>query len=200
MTLYDPVNIKDNNFKKLIILGNFKSLNNPILLDMGITKIEDEITSIYNKDGSPLIRILCPQIKDEERKSIARDNKSNWTYQLMEQMGQTEHQFFNENLYDELNNVDDTLKNAPYSTRYTIWNGSRYFYLKLLRGKNIWFVDYSNTLNNDDVVLIMNSRATKENVRYNPELKKQLKLQLASNRLWFSDIYARDSIIQEIIK
>lgn len=92
---------------KLLIFGNNKSLNHILLINLGITHIEEEITEIYDDLGNPLLLIVAPKWSDEDKEKFIEDNKNNWRFQLSNKLGTTNHSYFNESLFDEINFIHE---------------------------------------------------------------------------------------------
>lgn len=90
---------------RLLIFGNNKTLNHPLLIEMGITHISNEVTEIYDDLGNPFMLILMPLWSDEDKEKFERDNNKNWRFQFSKKIGTVNHSYFNENLYDEVNFV-----------------------------------------------------------------------------------------------
>tara|TARA_R110002020_G_scaffold58823_4_gene161111 strand:- start:26 stop:400 length:375 start_codon:yes stop_codon:yes gene_type:complete len=110
-TMDDPINRNKKGGKKLrkiIIHANFKSLNDDFLINLGITKIEDEVTDIMSKDNKTLLgRILVPTYDEKDKQDFINKNKNNVLFQLQDKLGQSDHIYFNENLFDEINFVNE---------------------------------------------------------------------------------------------
>lgn len=104
--------VNKTSMKKIIIHGNFKTLNNELALALGLTKVEGEITTKYKDDGTPFLRILVPQFDQQEREDFIEKHRNDPHYVLQKMLGKAEHVFFNENLHDEITNIDANLTSA----------------------------------------------------------------------------------------
>jgi len=90
---------------KVFLLGNNKSFNNPLLVNLGINSIDEEVSCVYTQDGKPLILILFPIIDENERKDIEELNADNPVFQFMKVSGGAKHAYFNESQYDGVNGI-----------------------------------------------------------------------------------------------
>jgi len=90
---------------RVFLLGNNKSFNNPLLVNLGINSIEEEVSCIYTTEGKPLILILFPIIDENEKKDIEDDNADNPIFQFMKVSGGAAHAYFNESQYDGVNGI-----------------------------------------------------------------------------------------------
>lgn len=129
---------KDNT--KIFIFGNNKSLNHPLMVDMGITKIENEITEIY-VNNQPLMIIIWVQPDQKFKDNFEKDNKSNPRFLMSKLLGKADHSYFNGTLYDEVNFVSDYIAttkrmneknrslniNNVFKLIYSVYHKDRYY-------------------------------------------------------------------------
>ena len=97
-TLTDIQDVKSGNKLQVFIHGNNKTLTTPLLVDMKIFEIKGEET-YFEKDGVKTVFIYTPKI---DKSVVKEHNKNNWVFMLDEMTGMDEHNYFNENLYDNM--------------------------------------------------------------------------------------------------
>lgn len=102
--LLSTSNVDTARRQKAFLLGNNKSFNHPVLVNLGITSITHEVTPIY-EEGIPLMLIIFPIISEAEKKDIEEENKDNPQYLLMKRLGTAAHAYLNQSQFDELNGV-----------------------------------------------------------------------------------------------
>lgn len=201
-TLSDPVNKADDKFNKFIIHGNFKSLSNQLLIDLGVFKIENEITNVYVGDFL-LMRILSPKLNEYEKKLIEESNKDDWKFLLQKKLGKEGHVYYNENLYDVLNNVNDWMITLPIISKYNLKIGSYYYSASIVKSEDHGNVIYFTKIEEKDLkghTYSIIKQDTIEGVKYNPNLKTSFFDQLKQNKLHFSSAHIRETIIKTITK
>lgn len=201
-TLSDPVNTGDEKFKKMIIHGNFKSLNNQFLIDLGVTHIDEEVTDIYVGDKL-IMRILCPEFNEEDKQKIKDDNKDNPIFLLQQKLGKADHVYFNENLFDRVNNVNDWMISLPILGSYKIKIEKNYYRALIVEsgdlGKVIYFIDTER--NDEDInIYALDKKSVEENITLNTNLKVNFLSYLSKDKLYFKSAYIRENIIKEITK
>lgn len=200
-TLSDPINIVDDKFKKLIIHGNYKSLNNQFLIDMGITKLDKEITDIYIGKFL-LMRILLPTFTEKDKLLFKERNQDNWKYLLQEKLGKADHVFFNENLFDEVNNVNDYMITLPIKNDYII-KVSKYFYqARIITSGDLGVIIYIMGVDRpkEQDIYCLNRLDISEGIMFNTNLKRNLLKLLTQDKLYFKSAYVRENIINVIRK
>lgn len=195
------------NDKKLWIFGNNKSLNNPLIYKMGVTHIENDITEVYDENGNKLLLIICPQFDDDDKRVIEEDNKNNWIYSLSKQVGEANHSYFNESLYDEVNNVKryTHLENVneyllPY---YSVHHNKQYYNIyKVKQGVNKGMYHIISVTPDEKIgkTFAFLKRDIKEFVTYQRQYKNTLQKLLSSNYISFEDVVSRDLFISSITK
>ena len=196
-TLTDPVNTAKDQFKKFIIHGNFKSLNNQFLIDLGVTKIEDEVTDIYIGDFL-LMRILAPMMTDSDKKEIADRNKNDWKFLFQEKIGKSNHVYYNENLFDNINNVNDWMITLPTKRYYMVKIGKYYYQVRLATSGDLGAVVYivqDVKPKKGNMVIALNRIDVEEGVILNTNLKQGLFRLLVDNKLYFKSAYVRENIV-----
>ena len=198
-TLTDPVNLSNDRFKKFIIHGNFKSLNNQFLIDLGVLKIEDEITDVYVGDFL-LMRILCPKMTDGEKHFIKDKNKGNWKYLLQEKLGKADHVYFNENLFDDVNNVNTWMLMLPVISSYLLKIRNYTYRVSVVKSKDWGNVIYihmesESTKSRTEKVFVVDKSDIKENVVYNVNMKHSLIEALMKNKVYFQSAADRENVI-----
>lgn len=205
-TLSDPVNVGDNVFKKFVLHCNFKSLNNQLIRSFGVNAIHDEVTDIY-KNGQLMLRVLCPKFDDDYKQKFIDDNKDNWHFNVQDMLGQADHTYFNENLHDIVNNVNEDYKKLDYGENYFLKIGKfDYFHFRVVEtdehGAIVYFCD--EDINDPDFADVPITTFTKKSSEENNILTKQLQKNffdlLSSNGIWFENSYVRENVIEELQK
>lgn len=195
----ENVVIQEQPLKNIWIFGNNKSLNNLILIKLGITHIDKEITTIYDKYGNPLILIIAPKFTQNEVKEITEANKNNWIFQLAQQADEVEHSYFNKSLFDNINNVKQWNLEPNFIENCNligcIYTQKRYYAIGTYKGYKYMFnlperpEGYVYSLNKKDMI---------EGNVYKPFFKEGLLKMLSNNQLYFADLVTRESIIKII--
>lgn len=209
-TYSDPVN-KDDSVKKIIIHGNFKTLNNELMLKLGIMSINGELTTRNRPDGTPFLRILVPEYTEEEKQKFKKENENDNMFLFQDMIGHADHVYFNENLHDSIQNINPALsqmklaggrnrffisiKQQRYIFDRILEGGEPRYYIRLLtdtelkRAKQVnqkWVV-----LNGNDVV---------EGSSYVLKFKLSMRKIFQKNLLWFDSAYTRENFLQQIKK
>lgn len=205
-TMDDPINSNNPNSKrlrKIIMHGNNKSLNDDFLINMGIFAIKDEVTDI-KINGKVIGRILCPLPTEEEKKVFEENNKNNDIFMFQKMIGKADHVYFNENLFDEINNVNHWMLTLDVLSKYHIKIDSLYFECRVCESKDMGAVLYIVPLelkNVDmDAVFAMNRLSVQEGIILNMNIKRNMIKHLANNRIYFHSAFVREIFIKEITK
>lgn len=195
----ENVVIEKQPLKNIFIFGNNKSLNNLILIKLGITHINDEITQIYDEYGKPLILIIVPKFTKEQAKEIKEKNKNNWIYQLSSKAGDLDHAYLNQSLNDSINNVKQWNNDDNFQVNYKpiacIYTQKRYYSIGFYNGRKYVI---PLTKRPDGYIYSLNKRDMIEGNVFAPHYKEDLLKMLSNNELFFSDVVARESIIKII--
>ena len=203
-TMDDPINRNKKGGKKLrkiIIHANFKSLNDDFLINLGITKIEDEVTDIMSKDNKTLLgRILVPTYDEKDKQDFINKNKNNVLFQLQDKLGQSDHIYFNENLFDEINFVNEWMISLPVKRSFAIHAYGKYYQLRLCNSKDlkgiIYIIPYTPKPN--EQVFALHKADTKEGIVYNPNLKQSMYRVLGRSKMYFRNSVIRDNVIKRL--
>lgn len=198
-TLTDPVNQSDSSFQKMIIHGNFKSLNSEFLLSLGITKIDGEVTTLNNSIKKPLVRILAPHFTESEKTALNKSLQGNWTYELQKTLGKSEHVYFNENLHDDINNIDTSLISQPYVLKYLLKIKSHYFILKSLKSKKwiIYKIPMSQ-IKNTSSAIVLDKRDVSEFSAFNSTFKESIRKLVFRGQLYFDNSFTRENLLTKL--
>lgn len=94
-------NIDDS---QLIMFGNYKSLNHPLLHGLGLTYVNAPVTKIY-AGKLPYMLVLLPQDSESLIEAKKHAQRNNWRSIARLQLGTFESDMLNESLYDETNFV-----------------------------------------------------------------------------------------------
>lgn len=200
--------------QKVFLLGNNRSFNNPILVNLGIAHIDEEVSAIYDENGNPLILILFPIIDEAEIQDIKNENKDNPTFNFISMMGGAEHAYFNKNQFDDVNGIRDLESFIPYiqddDRRYLFRVDNKILFAVKPRGEfkdeNVenqihWYcLDLlkNNKIDDLDKIKKLGLYCAKtvepkpNDVIINKEIKEDLYLSLALNRCTFQDIYTKN--------
>lgn len=92
--------------KKVVILSNFKTLDTELMRDFKVFTIDKEVSTIYDSEKKPLIRILLPQYTEDDRIEIKQELKGNPIFEIGELTETNRYSVYNESLYDVVNNVE----------------------------------------------------------------------------------------------
>lgn len=189
--------------QKVFLLGNNRSFNNPILVNLGISHIEEEVSAIYDENGNPLILILFPIISEEEIEDIKYENRDNPLFNFMMKIGGAEHAYFNKNQFDDVNGIVDNEYLIP-----TLLN-QRCFYFRVdekvlmtvkIKDKMHWFcLDLLKKWEATDLEEIKKAglyspkvlEPKPNDVIINKDMKEELFRDLALNKYTFQDIYTK---------
>lgn len=210
-TLDDPINSNNPDavkLKKIIIHGNNTSLNDQLLIDLGIYSITEEVTDIV-VNGRIIGRIICPMFDDEQKLEIKERNSDNPLFLLQEALGKADHVYLNENLHDELNNVNAWMSLEPYIQNFYLKIKKQYFEVRIIEiedkntGEILPVAYVLNTLKKDVVegnLFAMNRNSVEEKIRLNSSLKRNLLKFLGEDLIYFSAPFVREMIVKEIVK
>lgn len=202
-TLSDPVNTATDKFRKMIIHGNFKSLNNQLLIDLGVHVIKDEVTDVYVGDFL-LMRILSPIMDENDRNEIKENNKNNWKYLLQEKLGKADHVYFNENLFDDINNVNTWMITLPITSKWILKIKKQYFRASIRLsqdlGKVLYFEPIDKSEADRETIFAIDKKSVEEGVIYNVNIKKSFIRYLAADMIYFQTGFVREQIIAEVTK
>lgn len=208
-TADDPINVSEDKFKKLIIHGNNKSLNNEVLISLGLRSLSAEVTDV-TVDGFTLLRVLSPIMSEEDRKKIKNVNSNNWKFKLQQALGKADHVYFNDNLFDEINNVNSWMYTVPERGFYYIKIDDKYFRVSVREPKDVEkytrAVIYITEETRDSVkkteqtVYAINKQDVTEGIVLNTNFKKNLLKQIYLDNMYFGEIYIRETIIPALTK
>lgn len=193
----------------LDIFGNNKSLNNKIIYAMGVTHIENEVTEVFDDNGKKLMLIISPRFTPEQKQEIEEQNKDNWIYQLSKKLGTANHSYFNESLYDDVNNVFQYTKTQESANKYllpqmTIHHRKQYYNIykiKIGDRKNkyhIVSVDKKDIFSK--AIAVFNKRDMIENAVLNSKYKTALLKLLSHSDITYEDIVSRELFISSLTK
>ena len=148
------------------------------------------------------MRILSPQFTEHERKEIAESNKDDWKFLLQKKLGKANHVYFNENLYDTLNNVNTYMFALPAVEQYNIKVETMYFVIKIVKSEDLGNVIYIYDIDKqpDGNTYSILKQHVVEGVTFNMNLKKSLLKTLLDNKLYFKSAYIREMIIKVITR
>lgn len=206
-TYDNPVNPFNKKLKKCFILGNFKTLNSKLLIDLNIFSIKNELTTINNSKGRPFIRVLCPQYNKEERTKIENDLEGDPIYEFGKISSQNDYSLFNDNVNDIINNIktypDSYLENHSIIQMilfYKKYNTPHYIFLMGLEQRQI-HVLVSNKYEGTDKVYNLDKRTLMEEIPVlSRSMKKDLIRILENGNITFSDVFSREIFIDGILK
>lgn len=200
-TLSDPVNSADSVFKKFIIHGNFKSLANQLLTDLEVYTITEEVTDVYLGDFL-LMRILCPKLTESDIIKIKEDNKNNWQFLLQEKLGKAGHVYYNENLFDEVNNVNPNLIDVEYSEAYNVKIKDYYIQCRVMNYEGKTILYWAQLNEKPETAIALNKNSIKEGVGAVNRFKKNLTALLTGEHaiMMFEKPFIREMVIAELRK
>ena len=203
-TLSDPVNKTKDKFRKFIIHGNFKSLNNQFLIDLGITKIDKEVTDIYVGDHL-LMRILAPIMDEEDKLAIEEVNKDDWKFLFQKKMGKEKHVYYNENLYDVINNVNTWMITLPVKSFYIIKINKYYYRINLVFSKDYGSIIYmlQEDKPNKELmryVFCLNKIDMVEGTTLNTNLKRSLFKLFTDEKIFYNTVFIRENLLNTLRK
>lgn len=205
-TMDDPINTNNPNsirLKKIIIHGNNKSLNDDFLINLGIYSIDKELTDL--KIGDRVIgRILCPKMSESDKKLFEEQNNDNEIYLFQKLLGKADHVYYNENLFDEVNNVNHYMLALETISRYQFKIGNLYFEGRIINSKDLGTILYVIPITTKEIdkdkVFAMNKDSVKEGITLNTNIKKNLLKYLSADQIYFHSAFVREQFIKEIKK
>lgn len=191
---------------QVLIFGNNKSLNNPLIYRLGVSHVEHEVSEVMTEDGFPLLLIINPRYDEDQRNKLEDDNKNNWIYQASKQMGTHEHAYFNESLYDDVNSVikylDTEEKAKLLFPQFTIHHKKEWMNVYKIKDGvhkgNIHVVQVSKSQIYKNSVFYFNKNDVVENSRYTRKYIKQLRKYIESDSVSFEDIFTRELFMSSI--
>lgn len=93
------------NDRRAFILGNNRTINHPLLLSLGVSYIENELTHIYDMNNKPLALIILPFLTKEEIDLLDKEKINDWEYQLAKLTGNDKHIYSNMSDKDMINGI-----------------------------------------------------------------------------------------------
>lgn len=202
-TLDDPVN-DDASLKKIIIHGNNKTLNSELLIKMGITHIDNELTTI-TRNGKPYLRILYPIFTKTEREAIKERNKHNNSFLFQELIGEEKHVYYNDNAYDDINFVNTKL-NLKIQDRiaYYLFRVDKHILCASnieYENERILFIhSYDKKRDGTSNIIALNRSDVVEGVSLRFTVKKKMFNWLRKEKVWFEYAHQREKFIKSVIR
>lgn len=205
-TLDDPINsnaINSKRLRKIIIHGNNKTLNDDFMVNLGIYSIKDEVTDI--KVGDRLIgRILCPMTSSKEKRIFEDQNKDNEIFLLQKALGKVEHVYYNESLFDDVNNVNRHMLLRNVLDIYHIKIKSNYYECRVIedeeKGTILYIIPLEKRNVSKDVVFALSKDSVEEGITLNTNIKRNMLKHLGSDLIYFHSAFIREEFIKEIKK
>lgn len=194
------VSYKDDSFKKMFILTNFKSLNLEFLIAMGVYKIDKPVTTVRGPNGKILLRILTVMYDDNEIEEMEKEYKDDPIFQMGKVLETNDYSVFNKNMYDDINNVVMETDFKLYVRHFVIYGNNRYFHL-------FKRIDYSNHIistkhyTGPNNIYVLDKKDIKEGYqKISKDFKYNMTKLLQQNRLTFQDVATREKFLQILLK
>lgn len=136
---------------RLYFFGNNKSLNHPLLIELGVTSLKDDI-SMYKFNNLNMLMVLSKTVTAKERKEFAKRNNMNQRFMFTKLIGRENHSYFNDNIIDDVNfvyPVFDTLSKEIWSNMLRplhqfFINGELVLFCERINGYQLKTVDNGN--------------------------------------------------------
>lgn len=207
-TYSNPVNPFAKKLKKCFILGNFKTLNSRLLVDLGIFSLKKELTTIYSPNGNALIRILSPQYNKKQKELIEENLENEPIFEFGKITGQNEYSLFNENVGDILNNIKDisadeikefySLELILYLNKNKTNNYIFIFFDKEFRKYHILRTD--KYFGEEKVYNVDKKNIVEDKANLATWVKKNFIFLMEKGKITFDNVYTREIFIEAIVK
>lgn len=207
-TYDNPVNPFEKKLKKCFILGNFKTLNSRLLIDLGVFKLEKQLTTLYDSKGKAFVRILAPQYSKKERKEIKEELSGDPIFEFGNTTKQNDYSLFNQNVRDIVNNVvliSNTELEENYNLKLILYffkqHTHNYIFMLSNRFKKHYHILTNNQYKGDEQVYNLDKKSLREEIpTLSRDVKKDLIYLLECGKITFADIYSREMFIEGILK
>lgn len=94
-----------NDNTQQFIFGNNKTWNHPLLYELGINGVEDEIEIYVDEYDNVMLFIFTPIISEQDYDKFLEDNKHNKRVQATRLIGRDKHSYQNKSEMDNINNI-----------------------------------------------------------------------------------------------
>lgn len=187
------------------LLGNFKSINHPYIIGLGIKEMIDPISCYYitkKIDGKVYKAPLCvvirssfteQQVKDKTRELFEKD----FRFRLDLATGEASHTYFNNTLSNEIHNIKNYHLGSKRPEFY-IRTQKEYiaiYYLSdgnLKNGVGIWLrLVKKDKLLKDIPVMVLNNNLHIENTQFDRVFGESVKKHITNNTVFYKDIATR---------
>ena len=192
----------DNNETKLYIFGNNKTLNIPLIYNLGITHIDNEIMTLHAENGLPLALVIAPKYNLNDKEKIETENSDNWIYQTTKQLGTHKHAYFNESLHDNINNVvryKGYKKFTNLIPHFSVFHKNRYYnaYRNKI-SKKYHFIECISTEIFNNALFAFTRNDVLENSTFTRRYIAELRKFIENDYITFEDISTRQLFISSI--
>lgn len=207
-TYNDPLASPDTRVKKIFFMSNFRTINSDILLSLGVYKIEDEITRIYDDKGNNVITILTPLYDEKEAEMIENELTKDPITNFIKITGGFDENYLNKNTTDILNNVieKDISELIENKTYYRVLKGTKKYnhiigYIENNVNKyHIVSTDYLQGFLHQNILKLNEKDFSKNHMPIDTNIRKNYLNLLNKGVITFQDLNTRVNFIQDLIK
>ena len=194
-------NSDKSNLHKTFIFGNNKSLNNPIIISLGIRYVKHEITEVYTPDGKPYMLMIVPKLTNDAIKELDEENKDNPYYFASKQLGTWSHSYINESLYDDANGVERHRKYIKdYQPIYSVYHDDKYYSIYKVANSRFHCISVERYNVISNTIFIMRKRDMQPGYIYDKRKAIVLFKMIQDGFFTFEDVSTRELVINSLTK